>query len=544
VTPRNDSQEKLRPQEGGVTPEPATRIERGPGSGSVPTWAPGAHFSSYEIESRLARGGMAEVWRAKITGLDKRIVIKTMLTQFQERPDVVAMFVNEAALAARLSHPNIVDVIDFGQLEGRYYIAMEYVSGLTLRFALKRTHARGELLPVAAVLHLMRDVCEALDHLHELEDGQGPMGLVHRDLSPDNIVVSTGGSAKLIDFGAARATARMPPPRVFVGKFRYAAPERIHLKGEDRRSDVYSVGVILYECLTGTRAFEGSDPEIIAAVMASNGCDPRGKVPSLPASVASVVKKATARNAEDRFASARDLGIALARCLVELAASNKEREVTGALSWILEDSKTPSPVLVERDVDPAREAVPEAFEPPSPSEVSPDMRLNEREIIDASGPIGTVVDLSPTEVNTRRVVLPVPPEAYRSARKESGVFDISSVGVPTVSIFDRRAASRRAAPTSFIDAAAAAGGSSVLGWRTSPSPTSTSTTKARTTKRAQLERAVEFFDRGLALRLEGHYGQALDAWERALALAPSNELYQSHVRRLRAQLGALRANAR
>jgi serine/threonine protein kinase len=331
---------------------------------------------------------MAEVWRAKITGLDKRIVIKTMLLQFQERPDVVAMFVSEASLAARLSHPNIVDVIDFGQLEGRYYIAMEYVPGVTLRLVLKRARERGQLFPVAAVLHLLRDVCEALDHLHELEDGEGPMGLVHRDLSPDNIVVSTGGTAKLIDFGAARATARMPPPRVFVGKFRYAAPERIHLMGEDPRSDVYSMGVILYECLTGTRAFAGDEPEIVSAIMASRGCDPRREVPSLPSSVADVVKKATAYSPDDRFASARDLGIALARCLAELGASNREREVTTALSRVLDGSASSPPVA-------KREAVPELLVSAS-----------------ASGPSRTTVDPPPAQADTRRVVLPIPPEAY------------------------------------------------------------------------------------------------------------------------------------
>lgn len=364
MTTRNYSREVRR---GALTPEPATRLER-PGAGAYSTWAPGALFSAYEIESRLARGGMAEVWLAKITGLDKRIVIKTMLLQFQERPDVVAMFVSEASLAARLSHPNIVDVIDFGQLEGRYYIAMEYVPGVTLRFALKRARERGELFPVAAALHLLRDVCEALDHLHELDDGDGPMGLVHRDLSPDNIVVSTGGTAKLIDFGAARATARMPPPRVFVGKFRYAAPERIQLTGEDPRSDVYSMGVILYECLTGARAFAGSELEIMAAVMESRACDPRLVVPSLPTSVADIVKRATARSPDERFASARELGIALARCLAELGASNKEREVSAALARVLDEA----------------EAVPQVLPP----------------------------------ADTRRVDLPIPPEAFRPAPRQ------------------------------------------------------------------------------------------------------------------------------
>ena len=163
------------------------------------------------------------------------------------------MFISEAAFAAQLGHPNIVHVFDFGQLEGRYFIAMEYVPGVTLRVAHKRMVARGERLPVTTVLHVMMDVCDALEHVHDAADARGPLGLVHRDLSPDNIIISTSGSAKLIDFGAARATARTPPTPVFVGKYRYAAPERIRRVSEDRRSDVYSAGVILYECLAGKR---------------------------------------------------------------------------------------------------------------------------------------------------------------------------------------------------------------------------------------------------------------------------------------------------
>ena len=106
-------------------------------------------------------------------------------------------------------------------------------------------------------------MCEALQHVHELEDGSGALGLVHRDLSPDNIIISTSGTAKLIDFGAARATARTPPNQLFVGRFRYAAPERIRHEGEDCRSDVYSAGIVLYECLTGVRPFNGSDAEVV-----------------------------------------------------------------------------------------------------------------------------------------------------------------------------------------------------------------------------------------------------------------------------------------
>ena len=148
------------------------------------------------------------------------------------------MFIGEAAVAAQLCHSNIVHVFDFGQLEGRYFIAMEYVPGVTLRIAHKRMVARGERLPVTTVLHVMMDVCDALEHVHAAADGRGALGLVHRDISPDNVIISTSGSAKLIDFGAARATARTPPTPVFVGNYRYAAPERIRKAGEDRRSDL------------------------------------------------------------------------------------------------------------------------------------------------------------------------------------------------------------------------------------------------------------------------------------------------------------------
>ncbi len=316
---------------------------------------PGTRFSGYEIESRLAVGGMAEVWRAKINGLEgfeKRIVIKTMLTNLHHRPDLTEMFVSEASLAARLSHPNIVDVLDFGQLEGRYFIAMEYVPGLTLRVAHKRMMAAGGRLPIVATLHILRDVCEALQHMHELADSSGPLGLLHRDLSPDNVILSTSGTAKLIDFGAARATARTPPGRLFVGKYRYAAPERIRHEGEDCRSDVYSAGVILYECLVGKRPFEGSDAEVIKAAT----LEPRLRPPPEGADASGL--RRGAREAGDR-AKTRTIGSRApassgrrsAVCLSELGASSKERDVTAALSALLESTSgaaTPAPAVADR----------------------------------------------------------------------------------------------------------------------------------------------------------------------------------------------------
>jgi hypothetical protein len=470
-------------------------------------WVPGTQFSSYEIESLLATGGMAEVWRAKMKGLagfEKRVVIKTMLTSLQHRSELVDMFVSEASLAARLSHPNIVDVFDFGQLEGRYFIAMSYVPGLTLRSVHRRMLVRGQRMPVAAALHIARDVCEALQHVHELEDGSGPLGLVHRDLSPDNIIISTSGTAKLIDFGAARATARTPPNQLFVGRFRYAAPERVRHDGEDCRSDVYSAGVVLYECLTGVRPFNGSDAEVVKAVTAAQGCDPRARVPSLPANVAELVKKATANDPRDRFASARQLGAAIARSLLQIGTSSKEREVTAALSIVLDGDAGAAP-----GAEP--EAIPQAVEGPDSGGV---LALSEVEMFEASGPIRRP-DVASSDVPTRipdadteRISLPLPPEAFRP--------------VPPA----RPAAPRTTAAGAQAVASAANLGDAVRG------------AGDRERGRNPLDRAVELFDVGIALRAQHRYHEALDAWQQALALAPDNLVYQASVQRLRAQLRA------
>jgi serine/threonine protein kinase len=315
-------------------------------------WTSGTQFSHYEIESRLATGGMAEVWLAKIKGVEgfeKRIVIKTMLLQLQHRPELMRMFIREASLAAQLCHPHIVQAFDFGQLDGRYFIAMEYLPGLTLRQVKKRLAARGRRLPITVALHVMVDICEALHHIHELGDGQGPLGLVHRDLSPDNVIISAGGTAKLIDFGAARATARLPPSPVFVGKYRYAAPERIRHLREDRRSDVFSAGVVLYECLTGARPFEGTDLDVIAAIASGTERDPRQCVPEIPESIAQITLRAMAADPAERHASARDLATDLLGALAELRAANKEREVSACVAALLrpDEAAPTSALLVE-----------------------------------------------------------------------------------------------------------------------------------------------------------------------------------------------------
>ncbi len=493
-------------------------------AGSPSLWQSGTHFSRYEIDSRLAVGGMAEVWRAKIKGVrgfEKRIVIKTMLTHLASRTDLVEMFINEATLAAALNHPNIAQVFDFGQLEERYFIAMEYVSGFTLRFANKRMLARGKRLPVATTLHVMLDLCEALQSVHELADRQGRLGLVHRDLSPDNIIVSTSGTAKLIDFGAARATARTPQPTVFVGKYRYAAPERIRRTTEDRRSDIYSAGVILYECLTGARPFEGPDAEIIKAVLGERLRDPRERVPELPAELAEVAMKAMARDPDARFATARELGAALRSCLIGLGASSRERDVTASLAALIQSpSETPPSLLW---FDPPPEAVPEPIEilPEATSNV--DLALCEVEIIEASGPIHALAEpphAPAIPAIPARAEAGVPPQAPRRPPPTEPSWPHRS---PPGNLFDRVFGARPASTAP-----------GVLSWRRIPE------LAPPESAREYLQRAVELFDRGIELRAGGHYREALEVWERAVELAPDNRVYEANLGRLRAQLDNLR----
>ncbi len=448
---------------------------------AIAAWSVGSHFSQYEIESLLASGGMAEVWRAQIKGaegFERRVVLKTMLTQFLDRTDLVEMFVREATLAAQFNHPNIVDVFDFGQLEGRYFIAMEYVPGVTLRFAHRRMLARGGRLPVAMLLHVMKDVCEALQHMHDLEDSLGPMGVIHRDLSPDNVILSTSSRAKLIDFGAARATERTPPNALFVGKYRYAAPERIQQSGEDRRSDVFSAGVILYECLTGVRPFDGTDAQIMNAVLASQGCNPRALVPELPVRVGKLVMKATAPRPEDRFEDAQELAGAIGMCLSELGSFSKEREVTAALSTVLEPTDEE---ITGADASAPSEAVPEVVVPETSSHPSDvEVALSEMEILEASGPI--------------------------RLRQGSGTGERRIPGIGT-------------------------------GERRLPQPAGSRVPTAP--GRSAVEQAMEFFDRGVAFRKQELFAEALESWELALALAPENRVYQASLRRLREDLAAI-----
>ena len=209
-------------------------------------------FGKYLLLERIAVGGMAEVFVAKafgVEGFERLLAIKKILPTMGEDAEFIRMFVDEARIAVQLAHANIVQVLELGKHEERLYIAMEYVSGRDLRQLMERFRKRQEAMPLPQVCLIVAEVCEALDHAHRKRDAQGrPLGIVHRDVSPQNVLVSFEGEVKLIDFGIAKAESRLQKTQsgILKGKFSYMSPEQVKGQPIDGRSDVLACGVLLW----------------------------------------------------------------------------------------------------------------------------------------------------------------------------------------------------------------------------------------------------------------------------------------------------------
>lgn len=279
-----------------------------------------ATFGRYELLSRLASGGMGEVWLAHLrgaSGFEKRVVVKIMLPHVAEDPKLVEMFVAEASVAAQLSHPNIIQIYELGVVEGRYFIAMEYVAGRSLRQIGAALRKQSRPMPVWFLLAVMGKICQGLHYAHELCDASGrPMGLAHRDVSPENIMVSFTGDVKLIDFGALRLSTGNTHPASrkedLVGKFSYMAPEQVRGVPASRRTDMYSVGEVLYEYLTGVRPYEAPDEaSLLHKVSRGEIIDPAKLAPHLPAELLEILRRVLAYDPQARWSDAADLADAL-----------------------------------------------------------------------------------------------------------------------------------------------------------------------------------------------------------------------------------------
>ncbi len=265
-------------------------------------------FGKYLLLDRIAVGGMAEVFAAKAfgaEGFERILAIKKILPTMGEDPELVSMFVDEARIAVQLSHPNIVQVLELGKHDDTLYIAMEYISGRDLRQLLDRYRRRGQALPIPHACAIAARVCDALDYAHRKRDASGsPLGIVHRDVSPQNVLVSFDGGVKLIDFGIAKAERRLQKTQsgILKGKFSYMSPEQVRGDPLDHRSDVFAAGVLLWELICGRKLFTGdSDFAVLEKVRKGEVPPPAGVNPEVPEALSRVVLAALAPEPRDRY---------------------------------------------------------------------------------------------------------------------------------------------------------------------------------------------------------------------------------------------------
>ena len=291
-------------------------------------------FGKYEVLARLATGGAASIFLARqpgVAGFAKLVCLKTLLPERASDDDFLAMFLDEARLAARLNHPNCVQIYDLGKVRGVYYISMEYIFGETLWNLLATVTRLRTPLPALQVAHIIGSVCDGLHHAHELKDSEGcPYNLVHRDVSPQNVMVTYEGQTKVVDFGIAKAaTGRVPTDAGIVkGKFSYMSPEQITGSSVDRRSDIYSLGILMFECLASRRLYRGSSPEDIARLIVKHRAPRlRDVVPETPAALDEVCARALAWHREERYQTAQEMGEAIRGYLAQARYNQSSAEL-------------------------------------------------------------------------------------------------------------------------------------------------------------------------------------------------------------------------
>ncbi|MEJ7733907.1 MAG: serine/threonine-protein kinase [Polyangiaceae bacterium] len=314
-------------------------------------------FGKYQLLADLGHGGMADVYLAVArgpVGFNKLVVIKRLRPHLAEEPEFLAMFLDEARLAARLNHPNVVQTNEVGEEHGSYFIAMEYLDGQPLHRIMHRAARRGMQVPLEAWLRILCDALAGLHHAHELTDFDGTvLCVVHRDASPHNVFVTYDGQTKLVDFGIAKAASRTAETwaGVLKGKVAYMAPEQARCADVDRRADLFSIGVILWELLAQERLWRGlSDVEILERLAAADVPRLRSVRPELPVELDEICARALAIRAEDRFASAAELRDALERYAAAHLPRCGPNELGRIVADLFADRRQELRVIIERQL--------------------------------------------------------------------------------------------------------------------------------------------------------------------------------------------------
>lgn len=343
-------------------------------------------FGNYQLVKKLATGGMAEVWLAKQTGIEgfnRHVVVKRILPHLAEDPEFVQMFLNEAKIASRFNHPNIAQIYDLGEKDGQYFIAMEFIHGEDLGRVMRRAWSTGQWVARHIALRIVADSCQGLYYAHTRNDEMGrPLRVVHRDISPQNILISFDGAVKVVDFGIAKASDQvsMTKSGAIKGKFAYMAPEQAAGKPLDARSDVFALGLVLYELVTGVRPLK-RDSEL-ATLQAALECkiDPPSAVAEVPAELDEIVMRALAKAPDDRYTDAREFQRSLEQFLLhskELSTSAEVSELMAALfaDRLGEEARlgAPNPSTessTSNPIPPSYSAAPESVTQPPPRPAS------------------------------------------------------------------------------------------------------------------------------------------------------------------------------
>ncbi|HZA50721.1 MAG TPA: protein kinase [Myxococcaceae bacterium] len=364
--------------------------------------APGTPIGKYVVRRRLAEGGMAEIYLASFRGpegFEKEVVIKRIRSFLASDPQFVDMFKAEARHAAKLNHANIVQIFDFGVHEDSWYIAMEYVRGRSLWDLNKRSRQVLSAVPPTLVAHIGSDVARGLHYAHRLKEGGQPLHLVHRDVTPHNVLLSFEGAVKLTDFGIAKAGNRLTSPGMLKGKFAYMSPEQARGDEVDARTDVFALGIVLWEMLTGGRLFVGdSDVATLRAVQHSVIVPPARLNPAVRPELDAVVMRALERDPVRRYQTAQELERALRECVLRHAQSVDETDVGRFLRQVF--APDAAGVDGERAVDPSAggpqpPSAPESGPAPTPASESErrgaqTVALTERPAAVAGAPRGKI----------------------------------------------------------------------------------------------------------------------------------------------------------
>jgi eukaryotic-like serine/threonine-protein kinase len=305
----------------------------------------GQVLGRYELLLPIAKGGMASVWAARLRGtrgFQKMVAIKTMLPGLVDDLHFERMFLDEASLASQVRHPHVIEILDLGEVDRILYLVMEWVDGEPLNIIMKYAATRGGI-PLAIAVSITAQACRGLHAAHELRDENGTLvGLVHRDVSPQNVLLTYEGVVKVVDFGVAKATSRASNETEagqLKGKIAYMSPEQLRGERIDRRTDVFAVGILLYMMTTGTHPFRGDDQGQTIRRISSDEpvVAPSAIVPGYPAGLEAVVMQALAKDASKRYPTANDMLIGLTRALPPSMRPSTDEEVAEFLRALLPD---------------------------------------------------------------------------------------------------------------------------------------------------------------------------------------------------------------